>query len=164
MRKVARVLLLNEHDQLLLIKGGDPTDPTLGSWWFTPGGGVDPEESFEAAASRELWEETGLELEISGPHLWERTASFEFMGTSYHQTELFFVARTTNFEPTAQLLTNIEEQSFQGWKWWSEQELLSTKEQVYPADLGARFQDLFKVVDAPIVLPPQEFELPKADS
>lgn len=162
MREVARVLLLNELDQILLLKGGDPYDPNLGSWWFTPGGGVDEGESHPQAATRELWEETGLELEISGPALWEREARFEFMGDVYHQLEIFFVARTTHFEPSAKLLTNIEQESLQGWRWWSKEELITTKEQIYPEDLGLRFADLFlKNLSQPIVLPAQEFELPK---
>ena len=162
MREVARVLLLNEHSELLLLKGGDPTDPNLGSWWFTPGGGVEEGESHQAAARRELWEETGLDLEVTGAPLWERVASFEFMGTAYHQRELFFVAQTAKYEPTAKLLTNIEQESLQGWKWWSESELLETKEQVYPADLGELFSTIELEPKTTTVLPTQEFELPKA--
>lgn len=162
MREVARVLLLNEHNEILLLKGGDPTDPKLGSWWFTPGGGVEQGETHQKAAERELWEETGLRLKIAGPALWERVAKFEFMGTVYHQREMFFVARTEKFEPSAKLLTSIEQESLQGWQWWHQAELISTSEQVYPADLGERYGDLFLTdLSEPIQLPPQEFELPK---
>ena len=86
------------------------------------------------------------------------------MGTAYHQRELFFVSQTLKYEPTAKLLTNIEQESLQGWKWWSETELLATNEQVYPADLGQMFSAIELDPKETTVLPPQEFELPKSQN
>ena len=40
-----------------------PAAPDRGSWWFTPGGGLDPGESHRDGAVRELFEETGLRCE-----------------------------------------------------------------------------------------------------
>ncbi|MEM7033383.1 MAG: NUDIX domain-containing protein [Chloroflexota bacterium] len=34
--------------------------------WCLPGGGIDPNESLDAAAIREVYEETGLEVELTG--------------------------------------------------------------------------------------------------
>ena len=47
MRNAARVLLIDPGGRLLLVHGGDPADPSAGSWWFTPGGGMEPGESAE---------------------------------------------------------------------------------------------------------------------
>lgn len=33
-------------------------------FWVAPGGGVKGEESYEEAATREVWEETGLDVEV----------------------------------------------------------------------------------------------------
>lgn len=38
LRKVARVVLLDPQDRILLLHGHEPDDPA-DDWWFTPGGG-----------------------------------------------------------------------------------------------------------------------------
>ena len=66
LRKVARVVLLDPRDRILLLHGHEPDDPA-DDWWFTPGGGVEGDETREEAALRELAEETGItEVEL-GP-------------------------------------------------------------------------------------------------
>jgi 8-oxo-dGTP pyrophosphatase MutT (NUDIX family) len=141
-RDVARVLLLSEHDEILLLAGSDPTQPTKGHWWFTPGGGLEESESFHEAAARELFEETGFQGQVFGEPLWERVASFEFMGQLYRQREFFFTLRTARFEPAPALLTEVEQQSFLRFKWWSRSELLSTSEVVYPVDLAELYEQV----------------------
>ena len=55
---VVVIALVDERQQVLLIKRKRP--PFEGRWAI-PGGFVEPGESLEAAARRELWEETGAE-------------------------------------------------------------------------------------------------------
>ncbi|NEE37574.1 NUDIX domain-containing protein, partial [Streptomyces sp. SID7982] len=70
-RKVARVVLLDPDDRVLLLHGHEPDDPA-DTWWFTPGGGLEGGETREQAARRELAEETGItDIEL-GPPLWTR--------------------------------------------------------------------------------------------
>lgn len=134
-RNAARVLLLDEHDRVLLIQGSDPAAPELGSWWITPGGGLEADETAEVAAVREVWEETGLELqEVAGP-LWERTSTFPFDGVLVTQHEQYFTARVPHFEPAAAALTDLEQRATIGMRWWTAHEVLHTEERVYPENL-----------------------------
>ena len=112
-----------------------PAAPELGSWWITPGGGIEAGETPEAAAVREVWEETGLELHgVAGP-LWERTETFPFDGVLVTQHELYFTARVTHFEPSGAALTDLEQRATIGMRWWTPAEVRSTAERVFPEEL-----------------------------
>jgi 8-oxo-dGTP diphosphatase len=53
----AATIVLNEHNEILLIKG-----PRRG--WEMPGGQVEEGESLKEAAIRETFEESGIEIEV----------------------------------------------------------------------------------------------------
>ena len=59
--KVAVVVLVSTRNKLLFVQRG--AEPQIGKWCF-PGGYVDRGEEVEAAARREVLEETGLEVQI----------------------------------------------------------------------------------------------------
>ena len=59
--KVAVVVLVTEGDRVLLVQRAHP--PAQGQWTL-PAGFVDPDEAPEAAARREVAEETGLTVAI----------------------------------------------------------------------------------------------------
>lgn len=61
--KVAVVVLVSDGDRLLFVQRG--AEPQIGKWCF-PGGYVDRGEEVESAARREVREETGLDVEITG--------------------------------------------------------------------------------------------------
>ena len=61
--KVAVVVLVSDSDRLLFVQRG--AEPQIGKWCF-PGGYVDRGEEVTAAARREVREETGLEVRITG--------------------------------------------------------------------------------------------------
>jgi 8-oxo-dGTP pyrophosphatase MutT (NUDIX family)/G:T/U-mismatch repair DNA glycosylase len=67
-RSGVRALVLDPADRILLVR----FDDAMGSWWATPGGGVDPGESDVDALTRELGEEVGLHEFELGPLLWTR--------------------------------------------------------------------------------------------
>ena len=58
-RPTARVLLLDDQDRVLLFCGQDATNPSM-RFWFPAGGGIEPGETAEEAARREVLEETGF--------------------------------------------------------------------------------------------------------
>ena len=57
-----RVIVLDEENRILMVKHDHP-ERTV---WMVPGGGIEEGESSAQAAAREVLEETGLEVEISG--------------------------------------------------------------------------------------------------
>jgi 8-oxo-dGTP pyrophosphatase MutT (NUDIX family) len=153
-RRAARVIVIAD-DAVLLICGRDPARPELGSWWLTPGGGIEDEETLEAAAVRELREETGFELapDALGPCIATRTAEFEFDGVAYRQREWFFAARVERFTPHDGGWEPVEQRALLGHRWWTLAELDATTDLVYPAELATVVRAVRAgPVDPPFVL------------
>src|SRR5689334_3276550 len=99
-RNAARVVLVADG-RVLLQHGFDPGRPEAGTWWITPGGGVNEGESVEDAAVREVLEETGLHLSPAqlGPVMATRVAYFDFDGRRFRQSESFFAVHVETFTP-----------------------------------------------------------------
>lgn len=135
-RRAARVLLLDPSDRVLLMHGCDPARRDY-AYWFTVGGGLDPDETLLAGAVREVFEETGLRLtpeDLRGP-VWHETTRFRFDGVEYSQEQDFFVARVEPFDVDLSHLDEYERNTVDAWRWWSAEELERTEEVFYPRDL-----------------------------
>lgn len=156
LRKVARVILLDPADRVLLMHGFEPADPSS-TWWFTPGGGVEPGETHEEAALREVREETGIGTVELGPVLWTRMCSFPFDGRRWNQDERYFLGRTTRTATAMDGLTPLEQRSVAGLRWWTSAELSATRETVYPTRLAGLLRTLLDEGPpaAPVVLAPE---------
>ncbi|WP_406863392.1 NUDIX hydrolase [Streptomyces sp. HUAS MG47] len=156
LRRVARVVLLDPDDRILLMHGFEPDDPER-TWWFTPGGGVEGEETREQAALRELVEETGVTDAELGPVLWERTCSFPFDGRLWYQDEWYYLARTRQTDVAPGGLTELEQRSVTGLRWWTSAELSAARETVYPTKLAELLRTLLDEgpPSAPVVLVPE---------
>jgi 8-oxo-dGTP pyrophosphatase MutT (NUDIX family) len=155
-RRVARVVLLDPDDRILLMHGFEPDDPDR-TWWFTPGGGLEGDESREEAARREVTEETGISDITLGPLLWKRICSFPFDGRRWEQDEWYFLARTDRTDTHLKGLTELEQRSVTGLRWWTSAELLATRETVYPTRLGGLLRTLLDEGPprVPLVLAPE---------
>ncbi|HUV11377.1 MAG TPA: NUDIX domain-containing protein [Acidimicrobiia bacterium] len=136
-RRAARVLLLAEG-AVLLIRGVDPSHPDRGTWWHTPGGGIDDGESPAGAAVREVLEETGQRIDPHdlGPVVATRVAVFDFEDVEYRQHESFFAVRLPRFEPSSSRWDAIEQRSLLEYRWWTPHELAATDDAHFPAELA----------------------------
>ena len=130
------MLLLDPDARVLLLSGVDPARPGQPPIWFPVGGGVEPGETIEEAAIREVKEETGLVISGLGPVVMTRQVEFEFDGDHYDQDETYFAVRTTVFVPDSKGWTETEQRVMVGPKWWSLDELRTTKEIIYPERLA----------------------------
>ena len=136
-RRAARVLLVDDVGRVLLFHGCDPADPGQGSWWFTPGGGLDPGETPAEGAARELAEETGLRVPPAalGAPVHERVAEFRFAGGHYRQAEDFYLLRVAGHEVDTSGFSELETSAVLGHRWWTPEELRATDDRVYPVEL-----------------------------
>lgn len=136
-RRAGRVLLVDSRDRVLLFRGGDPIAPERGTWWFTPGGGLDEGESYADAAARELCEETGLSVTPAdlGRRVHTRRAEFHWNGGHYRQEEEYFLLRVASHEVDCTGLSPLEVASFVEHRWWMRFELAATSDILHPGEL-----------------------------
>ena len=137
-RRAARVLLVDAEDRVLLFRGADPADPDAGSWWFTPGGGLEQGEGLLDGAVRELFEETGLQCTAAdlGEPVHEQHAVFRFASRTFNQHSTFFVLRVDRHDVDTSGFQELEASAILEHRWWSREQLRTTSEIVYPAELA----------------------------
>ncbi len=146
LRRSARVLLFNEADQILLIRFVAQREDGPFVFWVTPGGEVEPNETDLAAAQRELREELGLTVRLSGPAHRESGGTYTHLGETVRNFDTFFAARCGRDEPKLAGVTAEEIALMREARWWSFAELAATDERIFPPGLGQLAPRIFAEV------------------
>jgi 8-oxo-dGTP pyrophosphatase MutT (NUDIX family) len=127
-RQAGRIFVLDDERRVLLMHerrdiGSDRTH------WITPGGGVEPGESLVQAALREVWEETGLrlELDVAAEPMYSERVRFSIAGQDIDQTNFYFLVRVPSGLPVQPAgHTDIEQLVVLGHRWWTLAELAAS--------------------------------------
>ena len=140
-RRAGRVIVLDPDDRVLLLRYDE--DPPAGRHWATPGGGLDPGESYVAAASRELAEETGWDDVALLGEVHQHMRLIMHMGRPLRQHERLFLARTSQARRALGDVAAMHAcDGIAAWRWWTLDELDTTAELVWPRGLAALIRGL----------------------
>ena len=135
-RRSARVVLLDPAGRVLLLHQAVPGGAAEGPYWYLPGGGILPFEKTEAAARRELREETGIRDAVIGPVIGERAdVTFRFRGRLVIQDEWYVAGWAPSDHVGSGRLGDGERRAVSSHRWWSPDDLATSREPVFPPEL-----------------------------
>jgi 8-oxo-dGTP diphosphatase len=140
-RRTARVMLFNEGGAVLLIRFVVPRQGGEFVFWALPGGEIEAGETEAEAAVREVREELGLELEIAGP-VYRDSNQFLHQGEMQDNVDFLFRAECGREEPRLIGFTADEREIMKEIRWWSEAEIETSRERIFPENLAERMREL----------------------
>ncbi len=119
--------------------------PPNGRHWTTPGGGVEDGEEYPAAALRELAEETGWTDVILLDEVHRRSFAMEYAGRIVNAVERLYLARTDQVRREIRGVEAMHaSDGIAAWRWWTLDELETTREEIWPPDLAGLVRSLIE--------------------
>ena len=138
LRVGTRVLLVDEEERLLLLRYVDK-----GKYlWVPVGGGVEPGETIEQTARREIVEETGFLPPHELIEIGRRRLVVPLFEQLTDAREHWFLARVPHADINRSGWTPLEHETISAYRWWTVAELSSTAEWLIPRDLARLLAEL----------------------
>lgn len=134
-RRSARIIVLDSEGRVLLIRFVIPRSDGDYLFWATPGGEIEVGEYPLAAAQRELREELGLVLPLTGP-VHHASGVFEFRHEVVNIIDTFFHTRFPGGTITLGGVDAEERSVLKEVCWWTADEIEAAADPVYPPDLA----------------------------
>jgi 8-oxo-dGTP pyrophosphatase MutT (NUDIX family) len=134
LRRAARLIVIDPEIRALMFRYDVPGRPPF---WVTAGGECESGESFEDAARRELFEETGISAD-PGPQIAQMTPEFVTVeGEPVQADERFFLVRVAEARIDTTGHTALEQALMTQHRWFTLDELDDWHEPVFPVELAA---------------------------
>lgn len=117
-----------------------------GDFWFLVGGEEEPGENFLHTIKRELFEETGLKEEDYkvGPLVWTGDFKLILSEEPRRMKQKFIVVKTNKNDITTANFTENEKKVVKELKWFSLDEIKSSKEIIYPVNLKDKIENILE--------------------
>jgi len=148
-RATARVMLINEQNQVFMLKTHFDPEVGLPPRWLVPGGGIDAGEDTLTAALRELYEETGLIVDADdlGEPVLVASGRWDWAdGLNYHTyTDTIYELEVWDFKLDTSGFTQDELRDVLEYRWWNLSELFASEELVAPHELIGWLKTRFTV-------------------
>jgi ADP-ribose pyrophosphatase YjhB (NUDIX family) len=136
-RPSARWLVLNQKNEILLFRFEHKAGALAGQcFWATPGGEVEDGETFEVAARRELFEETGLQAPGAIVEAGRRETVMRMPEGDYVLAkEVYFIMQVNKNAISTKGWSGEEAEVIAKWRWWSAADLAKTSDTVFPENI-----------------------------
>lgn len=138
--KSARILLFDAGKKLLLFQIAPKTGHLAGHRiWITPGGGLETDETYEQAAKRELFEETGFAYDVGDVVLQRSLSGRNLQGEEVSSEYNFFLIRADDAHSppiSSANWTDEEHEIVAQYRWWSIDELKESVDEFKPTDIA----------------------------
>lgn len=147
----SRVVLMDSTNRVLLFAFKTDDGRRL---WCPPGGGLEPGETAEQAARREILEETGYGGALVLRDFGRRRHVVTFLGQHTDVREWWFHAVLPTFDLDISGWTAQEQATISEHRWWSIEDLRDLAEETVPRDLAVVVKRLMRsgIPELPVTL------------